>query len=153
MTHIYRDLADLAGHNAGTSAWDRVVQALSAVGTQDPPHTRSVGDSLTYWVTGAADLARSTHTAGRLYHTLLHPLTAELHLSLAHRSALTVVGPYQDLDDIESLTGVGIALTVPAGAVALLDPDQAWQVRPGPGQVAVLRLTIEAPAARPRGMP
>lgn len=149
MTHVYRDPADLARHNAGTRAWDRVVQALADVSPQDAPHTRSLGDSLTYWVTDAERLARPTYTAALLYQTLLYPLTDDLHLSLAPRAALAVVEPYRDLDDVESLTGDGSWLTVPAGAVALVGRDEAWRVAPGPGRVAVLRLTVEAPDPRP----
>lgn len=149
MTYVYRDPADLAGHNAGTPAWDRVVQALADVTPQDLPYTRSLGDSLTYWVTDTERLALPTYTAALLYQTLLHPLTDDLHLSFAPRAALTVVEPYRDLDDVESLTGDGSWLTVPAGAVVLIGRDEACRVAPGPGRVAVLRLTVEAPDPRP----
>lgn len=153
MTHVYRTQAELAGYNAGTTAWDRVVQALASITPDDPTHTRSLGDCLTYWVVDAADLTRSTYTASLLYQTLLHPLTADLRLSVAPRSALTVVEPYRDVDDTESLAGQGEELVVPAGAVALIGLHEGWRVTSGDGRVAVLRLTTQAPAARPGADP
>ncbi|HEY0189368.1 MAG TPA: hypothetical protein VGC67_17930 [Cellulomonas sp.] len=151
MTHLYPSVADLAGHNGGRRAWDRAVEALSALSPQDPPHARSVGDSVTYWVTGADALSRPELVAHRMYQTLLHPLTGDLELTVAGRSGLEVLARYRDTDDVELLdgSGAGSALRVPVGAVALVGLDEGWRVAPGSVRVAVLRLTGEAPPARP----
>lgn len=148
--YVYPSLADLAGHNGGSAAWDRAVQALASVAPTDPPHARSLGDSLTFRVTRADALARPELLGHRRYRTLLHPLDGPVEAVVAARGDLAPVSAYRGRHDAQLFAGAGRSVHLPAGSVLLVGVDEAWAVRPGPAAVAVLRLTVEADAPRPR---
>jgi evolved beta-galactosidase subunit beta len=155
--YLYASLSELADYNAGTVSWDRAITALRAARPTDPQFARSIGATVTYWVTRPVDMVRPELTAHRRYRTLLRPLGGSVDVVVAPIDRLTAVSEYDDQNDVELFTGPGRALRLQAGSVLLVDLDEAWAVvRPADGDagaagaLAVVRLTPDAEPARPR---
>jgi hypothetical protein len=147
---LYRDPAELARCHPGSGAWAQTAAVLAAARPEDPPHARSAGDSLTYWVDTAAALATEHFAAHRLYRTVLCAFEADVRVDLVAASQLLTIRPYSDTDDIEWLdrpTGAGAAepthrgLALPAGGVLAIDPRTAWRLAPGPARLCLARVT------------
>lgn len=154
--YLYPSLAELADYNAGTVAWDRTVEALAAARPTDLHVARSIGTTVTYWVTDPVALVRPELVGHRRYRTLLRPLGGSIDVVIAPIDGLTAAGEYDVTHDVELFSGPGRELTLPAGSVLLVDLDEAWAVlRPAGGPAAaaavtVVRQTIDAEPARPR---
>lgn len=153
--YLYSSLAELAAYNAGTAVWDRAIAALHVTRATDPHFARSIGATVTYWLTGPRDLARPELTGHRLYRTLLRPLDGSLDVVVGPIDRLTALGAYDDQHDVELFSGTGRTLRLRSGAVLLVDLDEAWAIRPVDGDagmaeaLAVVRLTPDAEPARP----
>lgn len=150
---VYDGVRRLLAANGGDRRWGAVAGVLNRARPDDPRHTRSEGDFLTYRVDSAAGLAAGPGGRGlrahHLYRDVLLILTGVVTLSSAPRRELSLVEPYSDLNDTEILCGETSPTVLTVGMVACPGLDDAWRVEPCDAVVCLVRLTELAPAPRP----
>ena len=148
---IFPDPDALVREHGDARKWQRTRRAIESLGRVRPGVAHSVGDSLTYW-RGTADGLLAAWRAGdglvasRRYLNVLHAIDADLVVEVAPVAEARVLTPYDDLTDREVLSATsGVqAVTVPAGGVGVVGPDEAFRLVPGAGgRAAILRVTVE----------
>ena len=128
----------------GEKKWSRTLEALDAAPSLADGVAYSIGDSLTYRLGSAADLATAELTGRRRYLMVLASLGGEVAVEVAPKEALTAVGPYSDLTDRQPFTGEAERVVVPDGGLLVVGIDEAARVLPTPDARAVLlHVTVE----------
>ncbi|MCA0293876.1 MAG: YhcH/YjgK/YiaL family protein [Actinobacteria bacterium] len=125
----------------GTTTWRRAAQAVQRADEVLPEVTLSIGDSLTYRVTGRPDCP--TLTGRRRYLDVRAVLDGESVIEVAATTDLTAEGDYSDLTDREHFSGAGDSHTLTAGQIAVVEAHEAVRDVSVEGRVVVLRVTVE----------
>lgn len=121
--------------------WRRAAEAMRRAERALPEVTLSVGDSLTYRVTGSPD--REALTASRRYRDVRYVLEGSALLEVTSTDGLAPAGPYSDLTDRESFAGEGTPVELGAGEVLVVEAGEAVRDTTVRGRVVVLRVTVE----------
>ena len=148
---ILPDPEALVRGQGSATPWRRARRAIENLDRIAPGTAHSVGDSLTYWRGPSNDLLAAWRAgdgliASRRYLNVLHAIDADLVVEVAPVAEARVLTPYDDLTDREVLSATaGVqAVTVPAGGVGVVGPDEAFRLVPGAGgRAAILRVTVE----------
>lgn len=124
--------------------WQRTLEAVSGAPDLPAGVMYSIGESLTYMRDQAASLATPYLVGRRRYHFVVAALTEGVCVEVAPKSELTAEGPYDNLSDRQPFTGSGQVVQLSAGALLIVDIDEAARILPTPASEAVLlHVTVE----------
>lgn len=126
--------------------WQRVLEAVALAPTLREGVTHSIGDSLTYRVGSAADLATESLIGRRRYHLVFACLSGRAVVEVGRKDQLAAKGPYSDLSDRQPFAGSAESVEMPAGALLVVGIDEAARVRPdsdSDSRLVQLHVTVE----------
>ncbi|GAA4893854.1 beta-galactosidase subunit beta [Tessaracoccus lubricantis] len=122
----------------GHKKWRRTIQALESAPTLQSGVAYSIVDSLTYRKDRTAELTTDELVGRRRYHGVVAALDGDVDVAVAPKADLTEEGDYSDLTDRQPYSGDAQIVTVPKGAVLVVDIDEAFRILPTPDAEAVL---------------
>lgn len=124
--------------------WQRTLECIAEAPRLRAGAAYSIGDSLTYRRGDGAELGTADLVGRRRYSFVVAGLTGDVRVEVAPKAALTPVQPYSDLTDRELFAGSGEIVTVPQGAVLVVDIDEAARVLPdNPHEAVLLHVSVE----------
>lgn len=145
---VFSTLDQFSNQFGGERRWLRTLEAINNCGSIRRGASYSVGDSLTYRITPASELVTESFVGRRRYHAVIYVVSGALYIGISKKAGLERMRAYSDLSDTELFKGCGQRTRLDAGAIGIVEIDEAYRVLGGDGDVVSLHVTVEG-----RGFP